>query len=120
MGRRALVTERKVLTAFYGYPAEIVARWCAVSLDTAKLYKAGKRKPSRQSLKLFALHRDGYVLGEEWCGWAAREGKLIDPEGNSTTQAQLRAYWIVMQYAAELARRDPADYDLFQTLLRRA
>ena len=96
MGRRALVTERKVLTAFYGYPAEIVARWCAVSLDTAKLY------------------------GDEWHGWAAREGKLIDPEGNSTTQAQLRAYWIVMQYAAELARRDRADYDLFQTLLRRA
>jgi hypothetical protein len=119
MGWRARVADR-VLTAFYGYPPELVALWCAVSLDTAKLYKAGKRKPSRQALKLFALHRDGQVLGGEWRGWAARDGKLIDPEGNSTSQAQLRAYWIVMQYAAELARRDPVDYDVFQSLLRRA
>jgi hypothetical protein len=120
VGRRAAVAERKVLTAFYGYPADIVARWCAVSLDTAKLYKAGKRKPSRQSLKLFALHRDGYVLDEAWKGWCARGGKLTDPEGNSTTQTQLRAYWIVMQYAAELAARDPDERERFYTLLRRA
>jgi hypothetical protein len=114
------VADRKVLTAFYGYPAELVARWCAVSVDTAKLYKAGKRKPSRQSLKLFALHRDGHILGEEWRGWCAREGKLTDPEGNSTSQTQLRAYWIIIQYAAELARRDPEEQERFYTLLRRA
>jgi hypothetical protein len=39
---------------------------------------------------------------------------------NATSHAQLRAYWLIMQCAAELARRDPADYDHFQSLLRRA
>jgi hypothetical protein len=44
----------------------------------------------------------------------------VDPEGNATSQAQLRAYWLVMQYASELARRNPADYEHFHSLLHQA
>ena len=46
--------------------------------------------------------------------------RIVDPEGNETTQAQLRAYWLIMQYAADLARRDPRSYEHFQALLRQA
>ena len=51
-----------VLNLFYGYPAELIAEWCAVSRKTAELYKRGVRKPSRQALRLFCLHRDGKIL----------------------------------------------------------
>ena len=87
---------------------------------TASLWKQNKRKPSRQALRLFTLHRDELLLGEPWRGWKVRGATLVDPDGNATSQAQLRAYWLIMQYAAELARRDPADYQHFQSLLRKA
>jgi hypothetical protein len=120
MGRRAAVTDRKVLSVFYGYPAALVARWCGVSPATVTLWKRNKRKPSRQALRLFALHRDELVLGEPWIGWKARGAALVDPDGNVTSQAQLRAYWIIMQRAAELARRDPISYERFYSILRLA
>jgi hypothetical protein len=107
------VREIKVLSIFYGYPAALVARWCGVSPATASLWKQNKRKPSRQALRLFALHRDELMLGEAWRGDRR-------PRGNATSQAQLRAYWLIMQYASELARRNPADYKHFQSLLRQA
>jgi hypothetical protein len=34
---------------------------------------------------------------------------LVDPEGRTVTVGQLRAYWIVMQLAAELARQAGPD-----------
>lgn len=40
-----------VVGTFYGYPAELVARWCGVSLSTTRAWKAGRRKPSRQALR---------------------------------------------------------------------
>jgi hypothetical protein len=120
MGRRAAVADLKVLSVFYGYPAPLVARWCGVSPATVTLWKQNKRKPSRQALRLFALHRDEVVLSAPWRGWKVRGAALVDPEGNATSQAQLRAYWLIMQYASELARRDPADYEHFQSLLRQA
>jgi hypothetical protein len=114
------VGETKVLSVFYGYPAELIARWCGVAPATVTLWKQNKRKPSRQALRLFTLHRDNLVLGEPWRGYQLKGATIIDPEGNATSQAQLRAYWLIMQYAAELARRDPADYEHFRSLLRQA
>ena len=116
----SLVSPAKPLSIFYGYPAELVARWCAVSLRTANSYKLGTRKPSRQSLRLFAMHRDGKVLTDDWDGWSVHKGSLVDPDGNSTTRNQLRAYWLVMQLAAELANRNPADRRLYDDILRLA
>jgi hypothetical protein len=81
---------------------------------------AGTRRPSRQSLKLFALHRDRRVFDEHWRNWKLKDGVIVDPEGNATTQGQLRAYSLVMQFAAALARRSPEDQNAFYELLRRA
>jgi len=105
---------------FYGYPPELIARWCDVSLHTAYLYKIGARKPSRQALRLFVMHRDGRVLGPEWGKWAVHQNKLVSPEGQETTQGQLNAYWLIMQLALELARQDPLARAEFERLLRSA
>jgi hypothetical protein len=110
----------RVRSIFYSYPPEAIAAWCGITLATAKLYKSGRRKPSRTVLRMFTLHREESVLGSAWKGWRIRGKCIVDPEGNETTQAQLRAYWLIMQYASELARRDPDAYEHFQSLLRQA
>ena len=105
-------------TIFHGYPAELVAQWCAVSLRTARALKSGKRKPSPTVAKLFLLHRDGRVLTEEWRGWVVRKGCIVDPEGASTTRIQLHGYWLIMQYAREIARdQGPDALEHFKRLL---
>lgn len=93
------------VSIFDGYSAELIGRWCAVSLKTARLYKAGQRKPSRQALRLFTLYRQGRLLTGAWSECAVRGECLVDPDGAAVTVGQLRAYWIVMQLAAELARQ---------------
>lgn len=105
---------------FYGYPVEVIEAWCGVSRQTACLYKSGARKPSRQALRLFTLHRDGRVLGPEWREWAIVKDKLISPEGQETTHGQLNAYWLVMQLARELARDNPKATEDFHRILRSA
>jgi hypothetical protein len=105
---------------FYSFPAKVVASWCGVSPATATLWKQNKRKPSLQALRLFTLHRDELLLGEPWRGWKVRGATLVDPDGNATSQIQLRAYWLIVQYAAELSKRDPIEYERFQSLLRQA
>lgn len=107
-------------TIFHGYPAELIAEWCGITLDTARLYKAGQRKPSRTVLRLFTLHRDGRVLGPAWEGWVADRDTITDPDGNTTTVRQLGAYAFVMQLAAALAAKDPVAADEFRRLLRLA
>jgi hypothetical protein len=107
------------LSIFYGYPPELIARWCGVSVGTARRWKRAGGA-SRAALRLFTLHRDQRVLDEHWLGWTLHKGVIIDPEGNSTTQAQLRAYVIVMQLAAELARRDPESRERYLAIVRSA
>jgi hypothetical protein len=107
-----------VLSIFEGYPAELVARWCAVSLKTAQLYKAGARRPSRQSLRLFALHRDGRILSGPWEACSVRNEHLVDPDGATLTVGQFRCYILVMQLAAAQARElGPEHQDMFYCLL---
>jgi len=115
VGRRRKYETGNVL--FYGYPPELIARWCAVSEQTALLYKNGTRKPSRQALKLFVLHRDGRVLGPEWREWSVHKNKLVSPEGQETTQGQLNAYWLVMQLARELTEKNPEARQEFYRIL---
>ena len=104
---------------FYGYPAHVIAGWCGVSLSTARAYKSGKRRPPRPILRLWSLCADRRVLGSEWEGWLINGNALVDPDGNSTTLHQLRAYWVIMQIAADQARRlGPADQDRFYEALR--
>jgi hypothetical protein len=90
---------------FYSYPVELVADWCAVSLATAASWKCGVAKPSRQALRLFELHRDERVLSaREWQEWRVRGALLVDPDGNATTQGQLRAYAIAIRLFLDMAR----------------
>ena len=118
------MASRKVtyLSPFYGFNCKLIASWCNVTVQTARAYKNGSKRSSRPVMKLFRLHRELRVLGEGWEGWQVRDAGLVDPDGNVTTRAQLMAYWIVMQYAAELARsdRDSDAADGLRTLLRRA
>ena len=109
------------LSIFYGYPEQLVAQWCGVSLHTARLYKSGARKPSRQSLRLFTLHRDGRVLDQKyWRGFSVNKGKLVDPSGREFDSGQLSAHWLIVQLAQELARKDPRDLEEYHRLLRTA
>jgi hypothetical protein len=110
-----------VSSIFDGYPAELIGRWCAVSARTARLYKAGLRRPSRQALRLFALHRDRQVLCGPWVGWLVNGDSIVDPDGNATTARQLKAYWMVMQLAAAQARQLGPDHQrMFYELLKSA
>lgn len=117
VGRRRKYANGNLL---FGYPPELIARWCGVSEQTALLYKTGARKPSRQALRLFVLHRDGRVLGSDWKDWSVRDDKLVNPEGQEYTQGQLRTYVLVMQLARELAKDDPKSIDRFYEILRSA
>jgi transcriptional regulator with XRE-family HTH domain len=112
-----VVRSRVVSSVFYGYPAEVVADWCGVSVETARRWKNGQRKPSPSSLKLFALYRDRKVLGKEWSGWIVKQGVIVDPESNETTQGQLRAYFQVYQLAHVLARGDSTEATQLALLL---
>jgi hypothetical protein len=108
-----------VASIFDGFPAELIARWCAVSVKSARLYKSGARKPSRQALRLFSLYRNERVLTGVWAECSVRGDQLVDPEGQVVTVAQLRAYWIVMQLAAEYARLlGPAQQERFYEALK--
>lgn len=104
-----------VVTIFTGYSAALVAEWCGISLATARLYKAGKRKPSKAVVKLFVLHRDRRVLGPEWHGWLVKADSIVDPEGNETTRPLLHNYQFIMQFArqsaAELGEQRRQEFD---------
>lgn len=108
------------LNIFYGTPAKVVAEWCKVHPNTAHQYKRGVRVPSSQARRLFLLHRDGRVLNDSWPGWRVQGDRLINPEGTATTQGQLRAYVLVYQLAAELARQDPDARARFDAIMREA
>jgi hypothetical protein len=93
-----------VCSIFYGYGAEEIADWCGVTVSTARLYKAGKRKPSRSVMKLFLLHRDRRVLGGRgWDGWIVKSDSIVDPEGNETSRSLLHNYFWIVQFARSLA-----------------
>ena len=114
----AMPRARQTPIVFYGYPVELIQRWCAVSIQTARLYKSGLRKPSRQALRLFTLHRDGRVLDEHWQGFAVHKGVLVDPQGREFTAGQLNAHWLIVQLARDLAERDPRDLEEYRRILR--
>lgn len=108
------------LTIFYGWPARVVADVCRVTLHTAYCYKNGSRKPSDQAVRLMQLHAAGRVLDGEWTRWRLSGSTITDPEGNTTTQAQLRGYAMLMQLMAHWARDDAskrAELDAILTIM---
>jgi hypothetical protein len=109
-----------VSSVFYGYPAELVAQWCGVTVRTAERWKRGERRPSTSAVELFELYRARRVLGSEWNGWLVKDALLVDPEGNETSQAQLRAYYLVYQLVGELRRHDAEAAAAFERIMRAA
>lgn len=105
---------------FYGYPAEVIACWCLVPLAKARRLKSGQDEPNRQQRRLFELHAREQLLTDAWRGWRVRGGSIIDPDGNATTENQLRCYALVYQWAADIARRDDALRAQYDNLLRLA
>lgn len=94
---------RPTALLFHNHDPKQIAAWCQVSLQTAYLYKIGQRKPSRQAVRLFVLHRDRRVLTDEWEGWLLKPEGIVDPEGNETYRSLLRGYFLMMQLVREMS-----------------
>jgi len=111
-------TKPPPLGIFHGYPAELIAEWCGVSLNTAQAYKSGRRRPSRVVMRLFTLHRDRRVLGPSWKGWIVKPDGIVDPDGNETTRSQLHNYFWIVQMARQMAadRGDKAQDEFYKLL----
>lgn len=92
---------------FYSVPAATIAQVCGVSINTARSYKNGNRRPSKSVVMLMQLWKDGRILGPEFKGFRVHKGTIADPEGNVTTANQLRGYGTLMQLVREWARSDP-------------
>lgn len=90
----------------YSFPADLIATWCEVDIQTVRHWKAGTREPGAAAFKLFALHVEGRVLPADWEGFSFRDGKMWDPYGKPFTRAQLRLYGIAWQIFREWTRDD--------------
>ena len=101
MGRKRVPTSP--LSPFYGYPAEVIAEWCGVSVGTAEHYKAGRRTPPTPVLRLFRLYRDGKVLGKDWGQYKVVDEKLFGPDGRFTTESHLAHLSLICHALSELA-----------------
>jgi hypothetical protein len=100
---------------FYGYPAELIAEWCGVSIGTAEHYKAGRRKPPTPVLRLFNLLRHQKVLlGEDWEGYRCAKGKIYGPDGKSVRPTDIALIGILWQALAE------ADNNRYHEILKMA
>ena len=102
------------LNPFYGYPADVIAEWCCVSVGTAKLYKSGHRKPSKAVLKLFRLHRDQRILSDDWEGFRVIGDKIYRPDGRHIRPVDIHLIVLLWQALSECA---PGRY---KDLLKRA
>jgi len=107
---------------FYGYPAEVISKWCCVSLSTARAYKCGVKKPGKAVQELMRLHSERHVLTAEWEGWLVKSDAIVDPEGNETSRNLLRGYAQILAWAHDLAQRsgDEHDVERYWELLRAA
>lgn len=105
MGRKRIPTSPA--SPFYGYPAEVIAEWCGVSVGTAEHYKAGRRKPPTPVLRLFRLYRDGKVLDEAWKDFRISQGKLFGVDGRPVRPSDIVLVGLLWQ---SLAEKDPESY----------
>lgn len=110
MGRKRIPTSPA--SPFYGYPAEVIAEWCGVSVGTAQHYKAGRRKPPIPVLRLFRLYRDGKVLDREWKDFRISKGYLYALDGRPVRPSDILLMNLVWQALAEV------DSERYQELLQ--
>ena len=98
---------------FYGYPAELIAEWCGVSVGTAEHYKAGRRRPPTPVLRLFRLYRDGKVLDEDWNDYRVVKGALYGRDGKPVRPSDVVLIGLLWQALAAV------DSDSYMELLQR-
>lgn len=99
VGRKRIPTSPA--SPFYGFPAEVIAEWCGVSIGTAEHYKASRRKPPTPVLRLFRLYRDGKVLGPEWDDYRVIGDRLFGPDGKHIRPNDIVLWGIGWQLLAE-------------------
>lgn len=90
---------------FYGYPPDLIAHWCRVSLSTARDWKTGRRSPSRPGTYLFTLHAHRRILSGAWAHWRVWDGKIWSPDGVGFEPGELESLPLVYQRLSSLARR---------------
>ncbi len=113
MGRKRIPTSPA--SPFYGYPAELIAEVCGVSVGTAEHWKASRRKPSTPALRLFRLYRDQKVLSDEhWEGFRVVDDKMIPPHGRPLGPSDFYLWGLIWQALAE------ADSKTYHELLKKA
>jgi hypothetical protein len=105
VGRKRIPTSPA--SPFYGYPAEVIAEWCGVSVGTAEHYKAGRRKPPTPVLRLFRLYRDEKILDEAWDDYRVVKGNMYGPDGRAIKPSHIAMMGLVWQ---ALAEKDPNSY----------
>jgi hypothetical protein len=102
----------------HGYPADLIATWCCVDVQTARHWKSGTRSPSRSAAQLFHLHLNGQVLPADWEGFSFRQGIMWDPYGKPFTRASLRLYDLAWQIWREWTKGDREKRDVLDSLCR--
>jgi hypothetical protein len=105
VGRKRIPTSPA--SPFYGYPAEVIAEWCGVSVGTAEHYKAGRRRPPTPVLRLFRQYRDQKVLGSEWKGYRVIGDKIFGPDGRFVKPSHIELQGLLWQ---ALADASPSKY----------
>jgi hypothetical protein len=77
-------------------------RVCVVEETTARHYKRGSRLPSPQAQRLWWLHIQGRVLGQEWRRFRVRGGSLVDEAGTAFQENEIATIPLLHQRVAEL------------------
>jgi hypothetical protein len=109
VGRKRIPTSPA--SPFYGYPAEVIAEWCGVSIGTAEHYKAGRRKPPTPVLRLFRLYRDKKVFGPDWDDYYVVGRKLFGNGGKYICPEDIQTWELMWQIVAD------KDQDAYHALL---
>lgn len=117
MGRRSHPPPENLRGTFFGYPAEVIADVCCVSIGTAREYKTGTRTPSPAATRLWLLHIAGRIMPDHWTQYRfSTEGKLHRSDPGSTfwvDEDALNAY----TYRLQLLRRYQERIDALEKAL---
>jgi hypothetical protein len=107
---------RPTPAVFRDIPVSLIAQWGCVSLKHAKLLKSGARMPSPQLVRLICLYRDERVLAGPFSRFIVRGNKLVTPEGLEFTEAELRGYISMIQWARSIAGSVGRDDEYYERL----
>lgn len=99
MGRKRIPTSPA--SPFYGYPAEVIADVCGISVGSAEHFKAGRRTPPTPVLRLFRLYRDGKILDDDWSEYKIVKGNMYGPDGRAVRPNHIALMGLVWQALAE-------------------